>query len=348
MLQQIFRRKDLAPLLTLDIHDSEIRFLMLDSDQQFKRPFIQSLAPHAVVEHRIQQPDIVIDALQKGMQHMPSYLKQAAISLPDYYVITKTLKLDPFLTDHDVENVLLQEIGNDLAFSLEDLQYDYYIHRDDETNEIIDVTFVAAQREIIRFYENILTDAQLKLRLVDVASYTVARTAKWLLKRMQRWQSNETFWLIFIDENYLQSLFLRNNQVLLHREELISLEQFQKKFFLIEPKAAAVSALSKTLTDELAQRDFFYEAIIERIAGDLQMFNLSFPNKAPKQCLVMMAENKAFKLSEMIQRRFEVATEFANFSAFFGRSTDLFQQEKNYIKESFVRCIGLGLRETLI
>lgn len=348
MLQQIFRRKDLAPLLTLDINDYEVRFLMLDSDQQFKRPFIQSLTPGAVVEHRIQKPEVIIDALKKGLQHMPSYLKQVAISLPDYYVITRILKVDPFLSDAEVENVLLKEIGNDLAFSLEDLQFDYHIHRDEKTNEIIDVAFVAAQREIIRFYENILNEAQLKLRLVDVSSYTVARTAKWLLKKIKLWQQNETFWIVFVEENYLQMLFLHNDQVLMHREEVISSEQFQKKYFLIEPKSVAISALSATVTEELAERELLFETIIERLAGNLQMFNLSFPNKSPKQCFVITTPNKAFKLSDMISRRFELAAEFANFASFFGTFTDVYQPERNMIKESFVRCIGLGLRETFV
>ncbi len=348
MLQQIFRRKETAPLLTLDIHDTEIRFLMLDSDQQFKRPFIQPLPSNAVIEHRIQQPELVLEALRKGLQHMPAYLKQTAISLSDYYVITRTLKVDPFLSDTEVETVLLKEIGTDISFSLEDLQFDYHIHRDANTNEIIEVTFVAAQRDIIRFYENLLNEVQLKLRLVDVSSYAVARTAKWLLKKISLWQTNEIFSVVFLEENYLQTLFLINNQVLLHREEIISADEFQKTYFLIEPKPAVVSALSSTVTEELAERELFFETVVERVAANLQMFNLSFPNKKPKHCLVITAPNKAFKLSEMIQRRFEIPSEFANFASFFGHNSDLYQQEKYYIKESFVRCIGLGLRETFL
>jgi type IV pilus assembly protein PilM len=164
-------------LVGLDINAEEIRLLQLRSVHSgfiVESFAISPIPPRAVQEGKILDLAAVIQVLKRLVEKTTTTGQVAAMALPVSRVISKRIKLAADLAPTEYEAMITTNFPQYFPGFQEELCFDY-VTTNDSTKT--DVLLVAARVEQLHHYTQVAEQAGLRIKIVDVDTYALARAA---------------------------------------------------------------------------------------------------------------------------------------------------------------------------
>jgi len=162
-------------LVGLDIGSSSVKVCQL---KQTKRGFqlqcfgMIPLPPEAIVDGSIMNATAVVDAVRELMASQRIKLKDVAVSVSGHSVILRKINL-PVMTREELDESIQWEAEQYIPFDINDVNIDVSILNNHNDQGQMDVLLVAAKKDMINDYINVVREAGLQAGVVDVDSFAV-------------------------------------------------------------------------------------------------------------------------------------------------------------------------------
>ena len=153
----------------LDVGASSIKLVKLDhtkSGHSVAAIGIRELPPEAIVADEIRDREAVIFNIQSLIDQTDPKIKDVVVSISGHGVITDRFTIDR-KTGSEAEQAILFETEQRAPFDVDDVSLDYHIIKDDEDTNKMDVLLVAARREYLKNFLEMISDCGLRPVIVD-------------------------------------------------------------------------------------------------------------------------------------------------------------------------------------
>ncbi len=134
-----------------------------------------ALVPHeAVLEGRIERPEIVADILRKLAKNLKIKPGPIAASVSGYEVMIRKIEM-PTMTEEELSARLRQEIAQYVPYQLDEVNVDYEILDVSKGRaKFMDVLLVAAKKEAVASYVSMLRTAGFEPVVIDVDYFALS------------------------------------------------------------------------------------------------------------------------------------------------------------------------------
>ncbi|MBF0160814.1 MAG: type IV pilus assembly protein PilM [Magnetococcales bacterium] len=156
------------PVVGLDIGSSAIKVAEIKrsgKQWQLLHCGMQPLAPDAVIDGHIKQPELVTQAIKEVLASSGITTQQTAISLSGTSVITKKIQMTR-MTELDLEEQIALEAEEYIPFDIDDVHLDFQILSQQE--ESMEVLLTACKKEVIHNHTEVIRQAGLQPQVCDL------------------------------------------------------------------------------------------------------------------------------------------------------------------------------------
>jgi type IV pilus assembly protein PilM len=172
----VFAKKD--HLIGLDIGSLTIKLAevaLTKKDRILQKFGMVDLPRGAIVEGLVKEPDVVADAIKGLVKDLKVKERNVATSVAGYSVIIKRITVGK-ATDEELQDSIQHEAEQYIPFDVEDVNIDFHIIGEHEENpDQMNVMLVAAKKEIIDEYVDVLELANLKPCIIDIDVFALER-----------------------------------------------------------------------------------------------------------------------------------------------------------------------------
>ena len=131
------------------------------------------MPPDALEDGALLDPDAVAKVISNLVGNLKIKGKKVAFSVSGYSVIVKKINLE-VMTEAELEKHIHEEAEQYIPFDIDDVYLDFQdLHTNSEEEERTDIMLVAAKREVVDGYLNMLRSAGLKPVVVDVDAFAL-------------------------------------------------------------------------------------------------------------------------------------------------------------------------------
>ena len=134
----------------------------------------RALVPEgAIVDGSIRDRDAMIKTLKGLLENVKPRNRYVATSIAGYSVIVKRITVN-YENEKDIEDNLIIEAEKYVPFEIDDVYVDFYVVREaSEKHPNCEIFLVAAKREIVDEYANLIQEVGLVPSVVDVDAFTL-------------------------------------------------------------------------------------------------------------------------------------------------------------------------------
>ncbi len=153
----------------LDIGASSIKLVKLDhgkTGHSVSAIGIRELPPEAIVSDEIRDREAVIFNIQSLIDQTDPRIRDVVVSISGHGVITDRFTIDK-KTGAEAEQAILFETEQRAPFDVDDVSLSYHIIKVDEEINKMDVLLVAARKEYLQVYLQLIEDCGLRPVVVD-------------------------------------------------------------------------------------------------------------------------------------------------------------------------------------
>ena len=133
---------------------------------------VAKLPPEAIVQGAFLNSGAITDAVAEAVESGGIKSKNAATAVSGHSVIVKKISL-PTMSPEELEESIRWEAEQYIPFDINEVNLDFQILDTGETEGQMDVLLVAAKKELIDDYVQVITDAGLQPMVLDVAAFAV-------------------------------------------------------------------------------------------------------------------------------------------------------------------------------
>jgi len=159
----------------LDIGASSIKLVKLDHTKggySISAIGIRELPPEAIVADEIRDREAVIFNIQSLIDQTDPSIKDVVVSVSGHSVITDKFTIDK-KTGPEAEQAILFETEQRAPFDVDDVTLDYHVIRTDDDINKMDVLLVAARKEYLKMYLELIEDCGLRPVIVDDDAFAI-------------------------------------------------------------------------------------------------------------------------------------------------------------------------------
>lgn len=159
----------------LDLGASSVKLVKLDHGKNgysVSAIGVRELPPEAIVADEIRDREAVIFNVQSLIEQTDPKIRDVVVSVSGHGVITDKFTLDK-KTGPEAEQAILFETEQRAPFDVDDVSLDYHIIRTDDDLNKMDVLLVAARREYLRMYLELIEDCGLRPIVVDDDAFAI-------------------------------------------------------------------------------------------------------------------------------------------------------------------------------
>jgi len=174
-LKRYFHKKKLRPLIGVDIgsHTLKLVEFSLNGSTLVLRRIGRALVPqNAIQDGVIKDPEAVEATLKALIQNLRPKFKRAATSVSGYSVIVKKINV-PYGDEREIEDNLIFDAENYVPFEIEDVYLDFSVTGQAKGAMETEIFLVAAKREIVDSYAELLQNAGLRPSVIDVDDFAL-------------------------------------------------------------------------------------------------------------------------------------------------------------------------------
>lgn len=172
----IFAKKE--DLIGLDVGSRTIKLgqiVQTKKDRVLQRFGMTDLPKDAIVEGRIKEPTVVADTIKGLVSDLKVKEQNVATSVAGYSVIIKRITVGK-MTEEELQEGIQFEAEQYIPFDVQDVNIDFHIIGENESNpNQMNVMLVAAKKEIINEYVDLLEMAGLNPCIIDIDVFAMER-----------------------------------------------------------------------------------------------------------------------------------------------------------------------------
>jgi len=153
----------------LDVGANSVKLVKLDHTKtgySVSAIGIREFPPEAIVADEIRDREAVIFNIQSLIDQTDPKIKDVVVSISGHGVITDRFTIDK-KSGAEAEQAILFETEQRAPFDIDDVSLDYHIIRTDDEANKMDVLLVAARREYLTMFLELIQDCGLRPVIVD-------------------------------------------------------------------------------------------------------------------------------------------------------------------------------------
>lgn len=158
----------------LDIGSSCIKAVQLKKSKrgvQLQAFGMEPLMPQTIVDGTIMDQGAVVDAIRALWQRLRLKRKDVAIAIAGHSVIIKKIYVPP-MSSAELAEQIPYEAEHHIPFARDDVEIDYEVVAGQTPSGQMELLLVAAKKEVVADYIQVVRDASLQPLVVDVAAFT--------------------------------------------------------------------------------------------------------------------------------------------------------------------------------
>ncbi|MEM5787580.1 MAG: type IV pilus assembly protein PilM, partial [Syntrophobacteraceae bacterium] len=137
---------------------------------------IAPLPRDAYVEGRLAKPEVVSSVIRELVTHLKIKSKNVAVSVPGYDVMIKKIDL-PMMAESELEDRMHSELGQYIPYNVDEVDIDYQVmEASKDRPNTMEVLLVAAKKESVADYNNVLKMAGFEPYVVDVDFFALSNS----------------------------------------------------------------------------------------------------------------------------------------------------------------------------
>ena len=341
------RRSKLS--LGLDIGSHAVKICELEDRNQslFLASMGSAQLPEGAVEDGIlQDPGTVGTVISNLMKNLKIKGKKAAISISGYSVIVKKISLNS-MSDAEMESHIHSEAEQYIPFDIDEVYLDFQnLHTNSEDNERTDVMLVAAKKEVVDSYLEMLKKAGVITGIVDVDAFALENSYE------DNFGLEETVALVDIGASKMNINIIHKGSSLLARDVAVGsrqlTEQIQNRLGInfSEAESLKIGAVDAgEHTEDLAS--LFSSACSQWIGEIKRALDFFYTNHSEKNIskIVLSGGGSRIKgFDQLVQRETEISTELFNPFNKISLSDKIDPQYVQYLAPEMAISVGLASR----
>ena len=352
----MFFRKS-GPLIGLDIGSHSVKVVELRparSGHQLANLGVAPLPPDAIVDGAILNAGAIVEAIRALLANNNIKTKDVAASVSGHSVIIKKINL-PAMTKEELEEQIQWEAEQYIPFDINDVHIDFQILSNEfETEGEMDVLLVAAKKEMVGEYVNVIREAGLRPLIIDVDAFAVET----MFETGYAPNPSEVIALVNVGASLININVVRNNLSAFTRDIASGgkqyTEEIQKTLHVsfqeaesIKMGGSATVAGKEILPQEVdrAMRGVS-EGLASEIQRSLEFFSATSPEDRISRIFLTGGCARMQGLPDVIEEKTRISVEVAD--PFRGIECNEKQFDPTYLREigpSMAVGVGLALRK---
>ncbi len=232
---------------------------------------MEPLMPQTIVDGTIMDQGAVVDGVRALWSRLKLKNKDVAIAIAGHSVIIKKINVPPMNRD-ELEEQIPYEAEHHIPFAKDDVEIDYQVVTTTNASGQMEVLLVAAKKEVVHDYAQVVRDAGLNPQVVDVAAFCAqnAFEANYSL------EPGETAVIINVGAAIANINIVRDTSSLFTRDVTIGgnafTEEIQKQLSVSQDEAEAYKVGGSYDEHGVVPQDVerIVEGVAEVMAGEFQ------------------------------------------------------------------------------
>lgn len=347
----LFQKKQPA-VLGLDISSTSVKLLELSrsgAGYRVESYSVIPLQPGAVVEKNIAEQEAVAEAVRKAVQKSKTKLTHAAVAVSGSAVITKIIEMPAGLDGDAMDAQIRQEADQYIPYPIEEVALDFEIlgpspGRSDQ----VDVLLAACRSENVDARKDVLEDAELIARVVDVEAYAMERAFSLILPQLGGGEDS-TVAIVDIGATVTTLNVLHGGKMIYTREQLFGgkqlTEEIQRRYGLSNEEAG-LAKKQGGLPDDYESEVLgpFKDAVVQQIVRSLQFFFSSSDFNEVDYIVLAGGVSSMEGLSDLVQAKVGTPTTVANPFAAMSVTSKVNPMDLSNDAPALMIATGLALR----
>jgi len=273
--------KKSTPVLGIDVGSAAVKVVELKQNSnryQVESYAVEPLPRDAVVEKNISDIEAVARATRVAVKRSQTRLKEAATAVPASSAISRTLVLDGNLGEEELEAQVNLQAEQYIPYPLEEVNLDFEARGPAGAAEggEVEVLLVASRNENVEARTDVLEDAGLTPKIMDVDSYALENAFE-LIQPTLGGDPNQTVALVDIGATVTTLTVFEAGQIVYTRDQVFGgrqlTEEIARRFDMEEDEAERYQkqgGLPDSYESEVLQP--FREAMAQQVSRSLQFF----------------------------------------------------------------------------
>ncbi len=305
----------------------------------------------AVEDGTLNEPEIVGKAISELFQNLKIKNKKVGFSISGYSVIVKKVNL-AVMGDKQLEEHIMAEAEQYIPFDIEDVYLDFQdLKTGSKETERTDVMLVAAKKEIVDDYLEMLRGLKLTPVIVDVDGFALENTFEY------NYQKNENVALVDIGASKMSINILSRGISVVARDIIVGsrqlTEQIQNVFDLEVEEAEALKLGSKQDEEKRQELEDIYSTIctqwILEIKKAIDLYHSNHPDHPLKKLILSGGGSKVSGLIDFLSQ--ETGLDVELFNPFLNMVSNSKKIDPHYLKNigpEMAIATGIALRPSVI
>ena len=305
----------------------------------------------AVDDGTLNDPEVVGNAISRLMKNLKIKTKKVGFSISGYSVIVKKVNL-AVMSEEKLEEYITEEAEQYIPFDIEDVYLDF---QDLKTNvdgsERTDVMLVAAKKDIVDEYLNMLRELNLQPVIVDVDGFALENSYE------HNYPKNENIALVDIGASKMNINIISDGMSVVARDIVVGsrqlTEQIQNTFDIDFEEAEALKLGQINAEDKQEQIEEIFTATctqwVLEIKKAIDLYHSNHP-EAPLQRLVMSGGgSNVAGLNDFLTQETGLSVE--SFQPFINMTSNAKKIDPSYLKTigpEMAIATGIAIRPAVI
>lgn len=305
----------------------------------------------AVEDGTLNDPEIVSKAIFNLFQNLKIKNKKIGFSISGYSVIVKKVNL-AVMEEAQLEEHIMAEAEQYIPFDIEDVYLDFQdLQTGVKETDRTDVMLVAAKKEIVDDYLEMLRDLKLNPVIVDVDGFALENCYEY------NYQKNENVALVDIGASKMSINILSQGISVVARDIIVGSRQLTEQIqnvFDIEFEEAEALKLGSTQDDDKREEieDIFSTTCTQwilEIKKAIDLYHSNHPDQPLKKLILSGGGAKVTGLIDFLAQETDIKVEL--FNPFLNMSSDSKKIDPDYLNNigpEMAIATGIALRSSVI
>lgn len=340
-------------LVGLDIGSSAVKLVELKEGKEGKfhlvKAGLESLSPEAIVDGAIMDSSLVVETISRLLASTQVKNSNVAVSVAGHSVIVKKIQL-PSMPEEELSESIRWEAEQYVPFDINDVYLDYVVLDPGAAGETMSVLLVAAKKEKVDDYKNVVTQAGRSPMLVDVDAFALQNC----YEINYGTDSTRVVALVNLGASVMNVNILAQGQTVFWRDITFGGNQFtdalQKAYSLNFEQAEALKK-GEPVAGQTAQSiqpvlTGVSEDVAAELSKTLDFFQATSGADRVDTILISGGTSKVARLDEVLKEKFGMPVEVLNpFRSITADEREIDPKWLAEVSPSLAIAVGLGVRK---
>jgi type IV pilus assembly protein PilM len=306
-------------LVGLDIGSSAVKLVELKAGKEGKfqlvKAGLENLSPEAIVDGAIMDSSLVVETISRLLASTGVKNANVAVSVSGHSVIVKKIQL-PTMPEEELSESIRWEAEQYVPFDINDVYLDYVVLDPGVPGETMGVLLVAAKKEKVDDYKNVVTQAGRTPGLVDVDVFALQNC----FEVNYGLDPTRVVALVNIGASVMNVNILASGQTVFWRDITYGGNQFtdalQKAFSLNFEQAEALKKGEPVGGQSAQSIQPVLAGVCEDVAGELQktidFFHATSGSDKVDTIVLSGGGSRVTQLDEVLKEKFGLPVEIMN------------------------------------